>query len=72
MREDLLTPAPGAGRTNVMAAPTQDILGRIAQHLADGTLKVPIQQTYDLAQAPEALQALAATHTRGQLALRIA
>jgi NADPH2:quinone reductase len=61
----------GPGRTNVMAAPSPEILGRIAQHLADGTLEVPIGQTYDLAQAPEALQALAGTHTRGKLALRV-
>jgi NADPH2:quinone reductase len=62
----------GAGRTNVMAAPSPEILDRIAQHLADGTLKVPIQQTYDLAQVPDALQALAATHTQGKVALRVA
>jgi NADPH:quinone reductase len=62
----------GPGRTNVMAAPAQEILGRIAQHLADGTLKVPVQQTYDLAQAPDALEALRATHTQGKLALRVA
>jgi NADPH:quinone reductase len=62
----------GPGRTNVMAAPTPEILGRIAQHLADATLKVPIQHTYDLAQAPQAMQALAANHTQGKLALRVA
>jgi NADPH2:quinone reductase len=62
----------GPGRTNVMAAPDPELLGRIAQQLADGTLTVPIQHTYDLAQAPEALQALGATHTRGKLALRVA
>jgi NADPH2:quinone reductase len=62
----------GPGRTNVMAAPTPEILERIAQQLADGTLKVAIQQTYDFAEAPDALQALASTHTRGKLALRLA
>jgi NADPH:quinone reductase len=62
----------GPGRTNVLAAPSQDLLDRIAQQLADGSLKVPIQQTYDLAQAPDALQALGAGHTRGKLALRTA
>ena len=68
------TNAAGEGhrRTNVMAEPSQDILGRIAQHLADGTLKVPVRQTYDLAQAPDALQALGATHTQGKLALHAA
>jgi NADPH:quinone reductase-like Zn-dependent oxidoreductase len=62
----------GPGRTNVMAAPSPEILGRIAQQLADGTLKVPIQQTYDLVQAPDALHALGTTHTQGKLALRVA
>jgi NADPH:quinone reductase-like Zn-dependent oxidoreductase len=33
---------------------------------------VPIQQTFDLAQAPEALQALQAGHTQGKIALRVA
>jgi len=62
----------GPGRANVMAAPSQEMLGRIAQHLGDGTLKVAVQDTYDLAQAPDALQALGAAHTQGKLALRIA
>jgi NADPH:quinone reductase-like Zn-dependent oxidoreductase len=62
----------GPGRTNVMGMASADVLGRIAQHLADGTLKVPIQHTYELAQAPEALQALASAHTNGKLAIRVA
>lgn len=41
----------------------------IARHLAGGALKVPIQDTYDLAQAP---QALGSTHTQGKLAIRVA
>jgi NADPH:quinone reductase-like Zn-dependent oxidoreductase len=51
--------------------PSPEILGRIAQHLADGTLTVPIEQTYDLAQASDALHALGANHTRGKLAPRV-
>jgi NADPH2:quinone reductase len=62
----------GSGRTNVMSVPSPEILDRIAQHLAGGTLKVPIHRTYDLAQAPDALQALGANHTQGKLALRVA
>jgi NADPH2:quinone reductase len=61
----------GPGRTNVMSAPTPEILGRIAEHLADGTVKVTIQQTYALSEAPEALQALGSSHTQGKLALRV-
>ena len=62
----------GPGRTNVMHAPSRHLLDRIAQLLADGTITVPIQQTFELAQAPEALRALAASHTQGKLALRVA
>jgi NADPH:quinone reductase-like Zn-dependent oxidoreductase len=62
----------GPGRTNVMGAPSPENLGRIARHLADGTLRIPIQRTYDLTEAGEALQALGAGHTQGKLALRVA
>jgi NADPH:quinone reductase len=62
----------GPGRTLVMAAPTPENLERLAQLLADRTLRVPIQATYDLAQAPDALMALATTHTQGKLAVRFA
>jgi NADPH2:quinone reductase len=61
----------GPGRTNVMAAPTPENLQRLARLLADGTLRVPIQATYELAQAPNALTALATTHSQGKLAIRI-
>ena len=61
----------GPGRTMVMAAPTPENLGRLATLLADGTLRIPLQATYELAQAPEALVALAGEHTQGQLAIRI-
>jgi NADPH2:quinone reductase len=61
----------GPGRTMVMAAPTPQNLQRLAGLLADGTLRVPIQATYELAQAPDALNALATTHTQGKLAIRI-
>ena len=59
----------GPGRTDVMATPTTENLQRLATLLADGTLRIPVQATYDLAQAPEALTALAGTHTQGKLAI---
>jgi NADPH:quinone reductase len=37
----------------------------------DGTLRVPVQATYDLAQVPDALTALGTQHTQGKLAVRI-
>ena len=39
--------------------------------LADGTLRIPVQATYELAQAPEALGALAGEHTQGKLAIQV-
>ncbi len=64
----------GAGRTDVMhgAILNRESLERVGGLLADGTVKVPIQQTYDLAQAPEALGALGSGHTQGKIALRVA
>lgn len=61
----------GAGRTMVMAAPTTENLERLGRLLADGTVRVPIQATYELAQAADALAALAASHTQGKLSIRI-
>ena len=62
----------GAGRTNVSSAPSPELLERVARQLADGTVRIPIQHTHDLADALDALQALGATHTQGKRALRIA
>jgi NADPH:quinone reductase-like Zn-dependent oxidoreductase len=54
-----------------MAAPTPENLERLARLLADGTLRLHIQHTYALAQAPAALAALGTTHTQGKLAIRV-
>src|SRR3954452_9319642 len=62
----------GPGRTMVMAAPTPENLDRVAQLLDSGMLEVPVQATYELDRAAEALQAIATTHTQGKLAIRIA
>src|SRR5215216_4316849 len=61
----------GPGRTMVMAAPTAENLQRLGALLADGTLRVPVQRTYPLAQAPEALAALTSQHTQGKLAIEV-
>jgi NADPH:quinone reductase-like Zn-dependent oxidoreductase len=55
-----------------MAMPTQDNLERLGRLLEDGTLRVPIQDTYNLDQAGEALGALATAHTQGKHAIRVA
>lgn len=62
----------GPGRSNVGHAPNRELLDRIARHLADGTVKVPIQRTFDLSEAPEAMEALSAGHTQGKTAIRVA
>ena len=61
----------GAGRTNVVAVPSVANLQRLGALLADGALRVPVQATYTLAQAPEALAARAATHSQGKIAIQI-
>jgi NADPH:quinone reductase len=61
----------GAGRHNVGAMPTQDNLERLGRMPEAGTLKVPIQNTYSLDQAGEALGALSTAHTQGKHAIRV-
>ena len=61
----------GPGRTMVMAAPTPESLQRLGRLLADGAMRLPVQETYELAQAADALTALATTHTQGKLAIRV-
>jgi len=61
----------GPGRTMVMAAPTAENLQRLGQLLADGTLRVPVQATYPLEHAPEALTALTGEHTQGKIAIEV-
>jgi NADPH2:quinone reductase len=62
----------GPGRTNVMSTASPELLRRVAQLLADGTLRVPIQRTYDLPQGLDGLQELGSSHTQGKLAIRVA
>ncbi len=61
----------GPGRTNVMAVPATATLERLAGLLADGILRVPIQASYPLAQADQALKALGSQHTQGKLAITL-
>jgi NADPH:quinone reductase-like Zn-dependent oxidoreductase len=61
----------GVTATNVMGTPTAEKLASIAEQAASGTLQVPIQQTYALADAPSAMTAFGAG-TRGKLVLTVA
>jgi hypothetical protein len=54
-----------------MATPTTENLERLAS-LLEEVVQVPIQETYELAAAGDALAALGTTHTRGKLAIRVA
>ena len=55
-----------------MAAPSSENLQRLTRPLDAGALKVPIHQTYPLEPVSAAMNALAAAHTRGKIALQIA
>jgi NADPH2:quinone reductase len=61
----------GPGRTNVMAVPAAATLERLAGLLADGTLRVPVQASYPLAQVDQALKTLGGQHTQGKLAITL-
>jgi NADPH:quinone reductase-like Zn-dependent oxidoreductase len=61
----------GPGRFNITAQPTPENLQRLAELLDAGTLRVPIERSYRLEHAGEALQALPTTHTQGKLSLII-
>jgi NADPH:quinone reductase len=61
----------GAGRFNLVAQPTLENLRRLAELLDDGTLRVPIQNSYELPHAGEALAAFGSTHTQGKLSIWI-
>jgi NADPH:quinone reductase len=61
----------GPGRTNVSALPGPEPLERLAGLLEDGTLSVPCQASYPLAQADQALKALTSQHTQGKLVITL-
>lgn len=62
----------GAGRFDVMAAPSPVNVERLAQLLAAGALRVAVQRSFPLEQAAEALRALTTAHTRGKLGMTLA
>ncbi len=61
----------GPGRFPVMAQPGHAALERLGALLEAGSLSVPIQRSYGLEAAGEALAALPATHTQGKLAISV-
>jgi NADPH:quinone reductase-like Zn-dependent oxidoreductase len=62
----------GPNRFPIMAQPDAAALERLGALLEAGSLRVPIQRSYGLEEAGDALAALPATHTQGKLALSVA
>ncbi len=62
---------PGPRRDAIVAEPDPVALDRLARLLEAGTLSVPIQRSYPLEQAQQALVDLSTTHTQGKLAITI-
>jgi NADPH:quinone reductase len=61
----------GQGRFNLVASPSTSNLERLGGLLETGDLRVPIQHSYSLERAGDALEALPGTHTQGKLAIRV-
>lgn len=61
----------GPGRFNLMAQPTPANLERLAEFLEGGALRVPIQNTFELAEAGEALATFSSAHTQGKLGITV-
>jgi NADPH:quinone reductase len=58
-------------RANIMADPTTENLRRLAALLEDG-VTIPVQASYPLERAADALQALTTRHTQGKIAITVA
>jgi NADPH:quinone reductase len=61
----------GQRRFNLVAESTPEKLQRLAELLDNGTLRVPIQRSYELERAGDALQAFSSMHTQGKLGITI-
>ncbi len=59
----------GVNGEGTHAIGTAELLGEMAQLVADGELEVPIARTYPLAQVRDAFGELSARHTRGKIVL---
>jgi NADPH2:quinone reductase len=61
----------GPGRTNVHAAPTAENLARVSTLLSDGVVRIAIQRSHSLDDAPAALQEFGASHKHGKHAITV-
>lgn len=64
--------ADGIVATNIAAYERPQALAEVAKLIDEGKLRVPIQRTYALEQAADALRDLGASHTQGKLAITVA
>ena len=64
--------AAGLTGTAVMAAPTREVTGPLAEQVAAGSLKVQIDTVLSLEQASDGLANLAAGTARGKIVVTIA
>lgn len=62
----------GPGRHNVNGSGADGAIEQLAELLADGALRVPLQRTYPLKDARTALSDLPGEHTQGKLAIAVA
>ena len=71
----LASPVGAAGegpeRFNVMAVSSVENIRRLAELLDAGTIRVPIQRSYPLERAGEALESLQAQHTQGKVGVTV-
>jgi len=67
---ELLEPRGIVG-TNVGSFPDPELLARIGSDAAAGRLRVPLQRTFALDEAPQALDLLKNEHARGKIAIAV-
>ncbi|HEU4423631.1 MAG TPA: NADP-dependent oxidoreductase [Pilimelia sp.] len=57
--------------TNIFSMPTRDVIGRLAEQAAAGTLTIDVEQTLPFDQAAEGLATIAAGKARGKIVVRV-
>jgi NADPH:quinone reductase-like Zn-dependent oxidoreductase len=69
--DDEALAAAGLTGTNVVAAPTRELLGRLAEQVAAGELTVDVTAVLPLDQATEGLRTLATGRARGKIVVSV-
>lgn len=64
--------AKGITAANIVNQPSRQLLDRLVQMIDAGKLTVPLQKTFPLEQAPEAIGQSRSGHVRGKLVLKVA